>query len=137
MPVLSPLMIQLTKAGPADAVAISQLAEKIWRIHYPPIIGHEQVEYMLKNMHSAEKVAEQMKNGQVFSFITDGDERIGYTSWSIPKEGELFISKFYIDPEKQGKGIGKKVFAEILELNPEVKSISLTVNRKNFKSTIN
>lgn len=134
MDVLSPLKVKLKKAEAADAEAITALAEQIWRVHYPSIIGSEQVEYMLSHMHTAEKVVEQMNSGQTFCFILDGDKTIGYTSWSKPGDGELFIHKFYIDPTQQGKGIGKKVFDEMLELNPGTKTIRLTVNRMNYKS---
>ena len=134
MPVLSPLMYKLRKAVSADAKAIADLAASIWRIHYPPIIGSEQVEYMLANMHNPAKVEEQMKNGQTFSFILEDEKVIGYVAISVPAPGELFIHKFYIDPALQGKGIGKKVFREILASNPDANTIRLTVNRMNYKS---
>lgn len=134
MAILSPLMLKLTTAGAEDTNALVSMAEKIWRVHYPPIIGSEQVEYMLRNMHSSDKVLAQMNDGQIFSFIMDGNDRIGYTSWSYQNARELFISKFYVDPAKQGKGIGRKVFAEIVESHPEIRTITLTVNRKNYKS---
>jgi len=134
MDVLSPLKLKLKKAESADAGAIAALAEKIWRVHYPPIIGSKQVEYMLSHMHTAENIVEQMNAGQTFCFILDGENTIGYTSWSKPADQELFIHKFYIDPAQQRQGIGKKVFDEILELNPGTKTIRLTVNRMNYKS---
>jgi diamine N-acetyltransferase len=134
MPVSSSLMLHLSKAGPADADAIAQLAENIWRLHYVPIIGADQVEYMLSTMHSAEKIREQMKAGQTYCFIKQNEEAIGYVAWSKPREEELFIHKLYVHPAKQGKGVGRQIFADILELNPEVNTIRLTVNRNNYKS---
>lgn len=134
MPTLSPPMLKLKKAESADANAIAALAERIWRVHYPPIIGAEQVEFMLTTMHTPAKVVEQMEKGTTFSFIVNGEKVIGYIATSIPASGELFIHKFYIDPNQQGKGIGKKVFDEILELNPQTETIRLTVNRMNYKS---
>jgi diamine N-acetyltransferase len=134
MPTLSPVKLKLKKAGFSDASAIASLAERIWRVHYPPIIGAEQVEYMLTTMHTPAKVVEQMEQGTTFSFILNGENVIGYIATSTPAANELFIHKFYIDPDLQGKGIGKKVFHEILELNPQVKMIRLTVNRMNYKS---
>lgn len=134
MSIVSPVIVQLKIADPTDAAAIASMAEKIWRVHYTPIIGADQVTYMLSNMHSAEKVAQQMKDGQRFSFIVREGINIGYTSWSTPQPGELFIHKFYIEPSLQGNGIGKQVFAELLQLNPEANTIRLTVNRKNYKS---
>lgn len=134
MAILSPATITLKKASPADAEAITKLAERIWRIHYPPIIGAEQVEYMLATMHTAAHVKAQMEKGQSFSFILDGENAVGYVATSQPSPGELFIHKFYVDPASQGKGIGKKVFAGLLEINPQATTIRLTVNRMNYKS---
>ncbi len=134
MQVLSPVMLKLKKAVLADANAISSLAGIIWRIHYPSIIGSVQVEYMLSTMHTPEKVAEQMEQGTSFAFIQDGEKTIGYIATSIPADGELFIHKFYVDPLLHGKGIGKLVFDEILDNNPQAKTIRLTVNRMNYKS---
>lgn len=134
MVTLSPVMLKLKKAEAADAGELALLAARIWRIHYPPIIGAAQVEYMLSTMHTAERVAEQMSNGQSFSFVLDDEKKIGYVATSSRVPNELFIHKFYIDPNLQGKGIGKKVFDEILADNPGVTTIRLTVNRMNYKS---
>lgn len=134
MVILSPLMITLRKAGSADADAIVTLADYIWRIHYTPIIGPEQVDFMLSTMHNAAKVKEQMESGHSFFFICSDGKTIGYLSWSVPANGELFIHKFYIDPKEQGRGLGKQAFRELLELNPGTNTIRLTVNRKNYKS---
>lgn len=134
MATLSPVMLKLKKAEAADALQLAAMAAHIWRMHYPAIIGSEQVEYMLSTMHTPAKVMEQMEKGQSFAFILDGENPIGYIGTSNPAPGELFIHKFYIDPAVQGKGIGQKVFEEILAVNPEAKTIRLTVNRMNYKS---
>lgn len=134
MPVLSPLISELTNAGTADLAAIAALAEKIWRIHYPPIIGEKQTDYMLKKMYSEASILADMQNGQQFAFIEEANERIGYLGWSYPAHGELFIHKFYIEPSSQNKGTGRRAFQKLLDKNPGVKTIRLTVNRKNYKS---
>jgi hypothetical protein len=46
-----------------DAASIAGLARTIWTEHYTPIIGSSQVEYMLENIQSAEKIAEGMESG--------------------------------------------------------------------------
>jgi RimJ/RimL family protein N-acetyltransferase len=127
-------MLKLQRAEAADAEELATLAARIWRIHYPPIIGSVQVEYMLSTMHTAQNVVEQMNRGQAFWFVVEDEKKIGYVATSNPAEGELFIHKFYIDPVLQGKGIGKKVFTEILQLHPQIRTIRLTVNRMNYKS---
>jgi diamine N-acetyltransferase len=134
MGTLSVSGVQLTRATVDDADLIAGLAEKIWQQHYPAIIGQEQVDYMLDLMYSRENIIREMNNGQRFHFIDSDGVRVGYVAWSFPVTNELFIHKFYIDTSAQGKGIGKRAFAELLEAHPEVTTIRLTVNRHNYKS---
>jgi GNAT superfamily N-acetyltransferase len=125
----------LRQATPADIKQIAALAEKIWRAHYTPIIGTEQVDYMLKKMYSAESLLEQQQNGQQFFLAENNNEIIGYLSISA-NGNDLFLHKFYLDMHEQGKGLGKKFFAALLSKFPEMKTMRLQVNRMNYK-TIN
>ena len=75
--------------------AIAQLANIIWREHYIPIIGLEQVDYMVKNYQSAEAMHSQHQNGYEYYMIYYNDLLIGYIS--IKKEDDsLFLSKIYV-----------------------------------------
>ena len=131
---MSHLTISLQKALASDIPLIYQLAEKIWHYHYTPIIGKNQVDYMLNNMYSKESLTRQMEiEGQVFHFILLDEKSIGFISTS-QKGSDCFIHKFYIDQDEQGKGIGSHVFQNIQQLYPTSKSFTLTVNRKNYKS---
>ncbi len=127
--------LQFKKAVEADIPVIYDLAEKIWNIHYLPIIGQQQIDYMLGKMYSASGQLEQMKNGQDFYLIYENHEAIGY--FSIAKTGnEYMLHKLYVLIDKQGKGLGAEVLSHIESICKDGKSIKLTVNRKNFK-TIN
>lgn len=125
----------LRKASSADILQIATLAEKIWRAHYTPIIGKEQVDYMLEKMYSAESLLQQQQSGQQFFLAQINGRPIGYLSVSS-KENDFFLHKFYLDTKEQGKGLGKLFFAELLSIYPEMKTMRLQVNRLNYK-TIN
>ncbi|MDQ3108989.1 MAG: GNAT family N-acetyltransferase [Bacteroidota bacterium] len=125
----------LRQASAADILQIATLAEKIWRVHYTPIIGANQVDYMLRKMYSADSLLEQQKNGQQFFLAQNNDKVIGYISVSA-KGNDFFLHKFYLDTAEQGKGLGKLFFAELLSKYPELKTMRLQVNRMNYK-TIN
>ncbi len=125
----------LRKAGSADILQIATLAEKIWRAHYTPIIGKDQVDYMLEKMYSAESLLQQLQSGQQFFLAQINGRPIGYISVS-EKENDLFLHKFYVDTKEQGKGYGKLFFAGLLSLYPAMQTMRLQVNRMNFK-TIN
>ena len=125
--------MKLRPASTTDIPEIYRLAFKIWMHHYVPIVGKEQVDYMLGKMYSKEGLTEQMiEKRHQFYLISSEDRNIGFLSISGDKE--KFIHKFYIDQDEQGNGIGTKVFEEIKRSSPDTKSYELTVNRKNFKS---
>ena len=54
-------MIGLKKAtNKEDAILLNKLAREIWEEYYTAIIGAEQVEYMLTNLQSTEKIYQDM-----------------------------------------------------------------------------
>ncbi len=126
--------LSITKATSTDCKTISQLAEIIWKKHYPDIISMEQIEYMLQLMYSEEALKKQMSEGQQFFLLNANETPVGYISFTDRGNGEYFLHKFYLDHEKQGKGLGTYFFHEMIGLLGNPKSIRLTVNRQNFKS---
>jgi GNAT superfamily N-acetyltransferase len=128
-------IITYKKAENSDCKLIYDLALEIWNIHYIPIIGQQQVDYMLRTLYSESSLIKQMKEGQEFTLIFSNDTAIGYFSLSR-KENISFLHKFYIDSSQQSKGVGTEVMKEILLRSEGASAIELTVNRKNFK-TIN
>lgn len=115
--------------------AIASLANIIWREHYIPIIGVEQVDYMVKNFQSAEAMFSQFKEGYEYYMIYYNNQFVGYLS--IKKQEEtLFLSKIYISKEFRGKKIGNSAmkFIEEKALETNCKTISLAVNKFNLNS---
>ncbi len=126
-------MIELIKANIQDIPIIYSLALKIWNHHYVPIVGQEQVDYMLAKIYSTEGITEQMiiKKHQFYLLVL-AEKPVGFIS--VSGEENMFIHKFYIDQDIQGRGYGAKVFSQLCSLYPSVQSFTLTVNRSNYKS---
>jgi len=126
--------LNLKGATEHDIPQIARLAALIWNEHYIPIIGKDQVAYMLNLMYSAESLMEQMMQKQHrFYLVIHNEQAVGFVSLHEEKKGEWFLNKFYILPHQSRKGIGTLVLNELKELiHP--KKITLTVNRQNFKS---
>jgi diamine N-acetyltransferase len=111
------------------------MAETIWLQHYPAIIGHAQTTYMLQRNYSLTSLNEQRTAGQVFYWIcNENDVEIGFLGVSPSDNDGLFIHKFYILPEFQGQGAGKSAFHALSASYPNLRSITLQVNRQNYKS---
>ena len=72
-------MIELIKANIQDIPIIYSLALKIWNHHYVPIVGQEQVDYMLGKIYSTEGLTEQMiiKKHQFYLLVL-ADKPVGF-----------------------------------------------------------
>ena len=116
-----------------DISEVVKLARSIWIEHYTPIVGIEQVEYMLSNFHSRDVISEEIGQQKYMYFlIKDNHRTIGYFGIQI-KSDVLFLSKLYILSSERGQGIGRMAMNFIKKLGQKnhVGKISLTVNRNN------
>lgn len=112
---------------------LEKLAHEIWTEHYTPIIGREQVEYMLNKYQSRDAIFSQIKDEGYKYFLIESERKaIGYIA-VLEKEESLFLSKYYVHISHRKKGIGKKAldFIEQLARNMNLKKIYLTVNKNN------
>ena len=75
--------ISITKANESDLTAIANLADIIWREHYTPIIGPEQVEYMLGKFQSASAMSQQLSEGVSYYTLWLDDLLIGYLFFGL------------------------------------------------------
>lgn len=115
-----------------DFSAVAKLANIIWREHYIPIIGLEQVEYMLEKFQTVKAISEQIEHGFEYFTIFFEEKRVGYLSVQKQKES-LFLSKIYILSTYRGKGVGSVSMDFITNLAREkgCSKIVLTVNKYN------
>ena len=114
---------------------VESLAKEIWTEYYTPIIGRQQVDYMLDRFQSRQAIAGQIKEGVLYFLIRTADAFIGYIAVH-PKEDELFLSKIYVRSTERRKGYGRKAvrFAESLAKERNLSRIVLTVNKNNVSS---
>ncbi len=117
-----------------DIPIIAQLADRIWRKHYPDIITVEQIDYMLNDMYSAKNILKQLHEGHEYTLVYSDKNPVGYISISTKDNKNYFLHKFYIEVKEQRKGIGSELFSRILEQLKDVNTIELTVNRKNYNA---
>lgn len=111
---------------------VAVLADQIWRDHYTPIIGADQVDYMLDQFQSFDPIKTQIKNGMSYYLaIVDGKD-CGYCAVE-PRNQTLFLSKIYVKKSKRGTGIGRKMFQFIENIAQDkgCQEIELTVNKYN------
>ena len=111
---------------------IESLAREIWTEHYIPIIGEQQVGYMLDRYQSKQAIKEQIASGVLYFLIEEGQSFIGYIAVQ-PRGDELFLSKIYLRSSHRARGYGKQAvqYVETLARERGLRKIVLTVNKNN------
>jgi len=115
---------------------VVKIARDIWTEYYPPIIGIDQVEYMLDNYHSKDAITNEItRDSYAYYLIKDKNRIIGYIGIQL-KGDYLFLSKIYILSNERGNGVGKASmnFIKDLAQKNKMNKISLTVNKNNTES---
>ena len=128
-------MILLRKAKENDMQIISDLAERIWPETYSEYISEAQLRYMLDKMYNQGELLAQLKQGYDFIIAAEELEDVGFACTSLTDaETQTYkLHKLYVLPEMHGKGVGKILINEAVNLAVRKggKSLQLNVNRNN------
>ena len=112
---------------------VAALAAEIWTEHFTPIIGADQVRYMLDNIQSVGAITESIRHKQYQYFLmVDDNGPLGYFACHVDSEG-LFLSKLYICKSSRGKGYSKIAVSHLEQIakDSNANKIWLTVNKNN------
>lgn len=112
--------------------SLSAVADDIWHEYFTPIIGEEQVDYMLEKFLSPEALVEQINKGYAYYLFSYEYTFAGFAGIH-EEDGKLFLSKLYIHEDFRGKKIASHIFQSFVELCKErnLSKIWLTCNRNN------
>lgn len=128
-------MILLRKAKEADLDLIRDLAERIWPETYSAYISAEQLRYMLDLMYNRGELLAQLQKGHTFLIAEEAKKDVGFASFSLidPEHDGYKLHKIYVLPEMHGKGAGKILMNEVIDLvkRKGAKTLQLNVNRNN------
>lgn len=112
---------------------IAVLAEGIWHQHFTPIIGEDQVNYMVEKFQSypALKTQTQEEGYEYFQIRCDGD-LAGYTGVHAEQDA-LFLSKLYLHQSFRGRHLATRAFEFLTSLCRDrgLNKIWLTCNKHN------
>lgn len=119
-----------------EIVTVARLAREIWTAHYVPIVGREQVEYMLERFQSETAVSKQISEGVEYVLISREGEALGYAAITPEDAETLFLSKIYVRESARGCGAGKAFLshARCIAEDRGFSQIRLTVNRQNTET---
>lgn len=127
--------LSIVAATEADLGAVAALAGVIWRRHYPGIISHEQIDYMLEHGYSHEALLRFIREeGAGLALARDGDRLLGFGAYHrIGEPREMKIEKLYVHQDVQQRGVGSRLIAaaEAAARAQHCKALILNVNKNN------
>ncbi|MCB1646594.1 MAG: GNAT family N-acetyltransferase [Pseudomonadales bacterium] len=130
--------ISIKPAATADDLKTAQdLAEVIWHQHYPGIITHKQIRYMLDTGYAAEVLADDISRGVRLCIVCSGKQPIGVLAFGpIGKGCETKLHKLYVLQSFHGQGIGSMLLQHVEDecRRAECTDIHLLVNKHNLKA---
>lgn len=115
---------------------IADLAKVIWNEHFTPIIGKDQVDYMVEKFQSYPALKEQISEGYEYYQIFSSGEFCGYTGIHPGEDNRLFLSKLYLKKESRGHHLATGAFSFLKEICRErgYSAIWITCNKHNDNS---
>jgi len=127
---------QIREATIEDVETIRQIANDTWWPAYQPILAEEQIEFMLKEIYSTEKLTEQISsNKQTFLLLLEDNEPVAFAAYSLREENpDIYkLHKLYCLPTTQGKGYGKALIDEVARRTSQAGKhvLELNMNRHN------
>jgi diamine N-acetyltransferase len=131
-------MMDISKVRSAKQISeVVELARVIWTDHYAPIIGQDQVDYMLGKFQSEKAIAAQLGDGYEYYTVSRGGRIVGYLAIVPDADTDmLMISKIYVLRSGRDHGFGRAMleFAEDICRERRISTLCLTVNKNNRHS---
>lgn len=122
----------------ADIEPLRALAREIWELHYTPIIGSGQIQYMLEQRYRPEVLRAELARKDLWwdLLLIDGEPR-GYSSYFVDDDGRsLMLDKLYVHPQCQRGGHGERMLERVLARARALgcRRVTLAVNKRNPKA---
>jgi len=120
-----------------DISNLAHMAKEIWEEYYTPIIGKDQVNYMIDKFQSESAIIQQIKDDYDYFIVSRNSQYIGYLCFIKNNEiNSLFLSKIYLKKPFRRMGYGREMIEFVIRQasKKRYQSITLTVNKYNKNS---
>jgi GNAT superfamily N-acetyltransferase len=125
-------------AAEAHLPALAELAGVIWRQHYPGIISHAQIDYMLGQMYALETLRTELRQKKIrYVRLLMGERFVGFAAFGPQPGPERFkLHKCYLLPALHGRGYGSLLLQHCEQEVRRVgaRELFLAVNKKNAEA---
>lgn len=130
--------LTLVRATHADLPAVQALAHTVWRAHYPGIISHAQIDYMLARSYTLPALARFVDDPRAgLELVRAGAEVVGFAAWYCTDDpADVKLDRLYVLPSWQRGGVGGRLIARVATLSRThgASRLILNVNKDNVQA---
>ena len=121
-------------AIPQDAEDTRRVLVETWHDTYDPLLGSDKVAEITGRWHAAEVLTQQISLPDA-SFLVAGHlgRLIGHAFARVPQPGVLFLSRLYVLPSWQRRGLGTRMLEAVTERHSGAARMRLSVEAENGK----
>jgi ribosomal protein S18 acetylase RimI-like enzyme len=108
----------LVRAARSDDVpAVRDLLVATWHDAYDALIGARKVTEITDSWHSVENLARQLAIPETSFLVAEEEEAaiVGHAFVNAERPPVLFLTRLYVRPDRQRRGIGARLLAEAIE----------------------
>lgn len=114
---------------------VHHLAHDIWPHTFNDILSKDQITYMLDWMYDLGTLRDQVQVGHLYYVLKEYNTPVGFIGLepNYPDAGHLRVHKLYVLPDTQGKGFGRQLMNQAIDVafDLDLESIHLNVNKFN------
>ncbi len=128
--------IKIRKGQAGDVEAVSHLLKETWRATYRNIYSAEQIRDLTGRWHNPEIIQRQLGDDGSRFLVAELDDGViaGHLLARLRADNTILLTRLYVRPDAQGRGIGKMLYQHMLSVFPDAKSIELEVEPQNTKA---
>ncbi|EXI76027.1 MAG TPA: GNAT family N-acetyltransferase [Candidatus Accumulibacter phosphatis] len=132
------MVVLITPVCAADIGSVIALARQVWQRTYPGIISQEQIDYMLAQRYTRERLLAELDTSGIWwdKATVDGCLAGFSACMTMPAGGEMKLDKLYVDPDRQRGGIGARLIEQV-ECHAHAagcRALILAVNKRNERA---
>lgn len=122
--------------GPEEAESLSDFARPIWSNTFDVMIGKDQADTIFNTWLSPSAIRGMLSDGYELAYVEEDGEDAGFTAFHLEDPDTVYVSKLYLRPEFQGRGLGVRTLSEIGDIagRKGAKRLRLHVNAANKKA---
>lgn len=127
-------MFTIERAKVNEVDLIKEVLSETWVATYADHLSRATIEQVTTHWHDPKVLRSQIeKPGDYFAVAKDDGTIIGLVTLMALNRDELYLSRLYVRPAYQGKGVGTRLLNAAIASYPDASVVRLGVEQQNAK----